>query len=70
VPARHKREIIITQGVETVEQAQRTGKELVEQLNSVGAGIGGQIVAAQGLPSGDIVLTTDEEQTRTKWIAD
>jgi hypothetical protein len=46
------------------------GKELVEQLNSAGAGIGSQIVAARGLPSGDIVLTTDEEQTRTKWITD
>lgn len=70
VLARHKREIIITRGEETVEQAQRSGKELVEQVNSAGAGIGGQIVAARGLPSGDMILTTDEEQTRTKWIAD
>jgi hypothetical protein len=70
VPARHKREIIATRGAETTEQAQRTGKELVEQLNSAGTDIGGQIVAARRLPSGDIVLTTDEEQTRTKWIAD
>jgi hypothetical protein len=70
VPARHKREIIATRGVETAEQAQRTGKELVEQLNSAGADIGGQVVAARRLPSGDIVLTTDEEQTRTKWITD
>ena len=66
VPARHKREIIATRGVETAEQAQRTGKELVEQLNSAGADIGGQIVAARSLPSRDIVLTTNEEQTRTK----
>jgi hypothetical protein len=70
VPARHMREIIATRGVETAEQAQRTGNELVEQLNSAGADIGGQIVAARRLPSEDIVLTTDEEQTSTKWMAD
>ena len=56
--------------METIEQAQRIGKELVEQLNSARAGIGGQVVAARRLPSRDIVLTTDEEQTRTKWITD
>ena len=62
----HKREIIATRGVETAEQAQRIGKELVEQLNSARADIGGQVVAAWRLPSGDIVLTTDEEQTYIK----
>jgi hypothetical protein len=68
VPVRHKREIIVTRGKETLEKAQRTGKEVIEQLNSVG--IGGQIVAARRLPSGDMVLTTDDEQTRTKWLVD
>ena len=64
--AQYKREIIATRGVETIEQAQRIGKELVEQLNSARADIGGQVVAAQRLLSGDIVLTIDEEQTYTK----
>jgi hypothetical protein len=68
VPARHKREIIIARGGETPEQARRTGKEVVDQLNN--AGMDGQIVAARNLPSGDIVLTTDEEATRTKWLTD
>jgi hypothetical protein len=68
VPARHKREIIVARGGETPEQARRTGKEVVDQLNSVS--MDGQIVAARNLPSGDIVLTTDEEATRTKWLTD
>ena len=66
VPARHKREIIVTRGEESTAQAQRTGKELVEQLKIVGAGIGGEIVAARTLPSRDIVFITDKEQTCTK----
>src|SRR5271165_2042651 len=68
VPARHKREIIVARGGETPEQARRTRKEVVDQLNS--AGMDGQVVAARNLPSGDIVLTTDEEATRTKWLTD
>jgi hypothetical protein len=68
VPARHKREIIVSKGEETPEQARRTRKELIEQLNR--AGMEGQVVAARNLPSGDIVLTTDDEQTRTKWLVD
>jgi hypothetical protein len=47
---------------------QRTGQEIVKQLNK--AGMSGQIVAARRLPSGDMVLTTDEEATCTKWMAD
>jgi hypothetical protein len=41
---------------------------VVDQLNS--ASIDGQVVAARNLPSGDIVLTTDEEATCTKWLTD
>ena len=26
------------------------------------------MVAVQGLPSGDLILTTDDEQTRTEWL--
>jgi hypothetical protein len=36
VPARHKPEIIVFKGEETPEQARRTGKELIEQLNGTG----------------------------------
>jgi hypothetical protein len=68
VPARHKREIIVARGGETLEQAQRTRKEVVDQLNS--ASMDGQVVAARNLPNGDIVLTTDEEATCTKWLID
>jgi polyhydroxyalkanoate synthesis regulator phasin len=68
VPARHKREIIVSKGEETPEQARRAGKEIIEQLNSME--MEGEVVAVRHLPSGDIVLTTDDEQTRTKWITD
>ena len=54
-------EIIVARGEESTAQAQRTGKELVEQLKTAGAGIGGKIVAARTLLSRDIILTTDEE---------
>ena len=26
------------------------------------------MVAVRGLPSGDLILTTDDEQTRTEWL--
>jgi hypothetical protein len=32
------------------------------------AGLKGQIVAVQSLPSGDLILTTDEEATQTEWL--
>ena len=56
----------MTRGEELTAQAQYIGKELVEQLKIVGIGIGGEIVAARMLPSRDIVLITDKEQTCTK----
>jgi hypothetical protein len=68
VPVRHRREIVVIKGGETPEQARRTGKDIIDQLNSTS--MEGQMVAARHLPSGDIVLTTDDEQTRTRWLAD
>ena len=53
-------------GEETASQAQRTGKELAEQLNSTG--MLGQVVAIRRLPSGDSLLTMDEEKTRDSWL--
>jgi hypothetical protein len=68
VPARHKREITIARGEETPAQAQRTGKELTEQLNS--SGMLGQVVAVRKLPSGDSLITLDTEETREIWLKD
>jgi hypothetical protein len=61
-PGRHKREIVVTRDKTDI----RTNREYIEQLNK--AGLEGQVVAVQGLPSGDLVLTTDEEWTHTEWL--
>lgn len=68
VPTRHKREITVAPGKTTPAQALRTNKELIEQLNAVE--MEGEVVAVRKLQSGDVVLTTDEEQTRTRWCTD
>jgi hypothetical protein len=64
VLTRHKREITVAQGKTTPAQALRTNKELIKQLNA--ARVEGEVVAIYKLQSRDTVLTTDEEQTRTK----
>ena len=38
IPTRHKREIIVVRGTETVPQKNRSYKELIEQLNASKAG--------------------------------
>jgi hypothetical protein len=63
VPARHKREIIVTRDRAYTIVDDRMNREYIEQLNK--AGLKGQIVAVRSLPSGDLILTTDEEATRT-----
>jgi hypothetical protein len=68
VPARHKREIILVRGTETTAQKNRTYKELLEQINK--SGIAGVAVAIRKLPSRDMVLTMEDEQARTSWLAD
>jgi hypothetical protein len=68
VPARHRREITVTKGKETPSQTLRTNKEIIEQLNA--SGVEGEVVAARRLQSGDMVLTTDDEHTRNRWLAD
>jgi hypothetical protein len=63
VPGRHKREIIVSrEGHADIS----TNRELTEQLNN--AGKRGQVVAVRGLPSRDLILTTDDERTRTEWL--
>jgi hypothetical protein len=66
VPLRHKREIVVVRGAETAEQKRRTYKELLEQLNKARAT--GEAVAIRKLGSGDMMLTMDDEQTRTSWL--
>jgi hypothetical protein len=66
VPARHKREIIVTRDKACTTIDDRTNREYIEQLNK--AGLKGQILAVRSLPSGDLILTTDEEATRTEWL--
>jgi hypothetical protein len=63
VPGRHKREIIVSREGHT---DIRTNHELIEQLNNTERR--GQVVAVRGLPSGDLILTTDDEQTRAEWL--
>jgi hypothetical protein len=58
----------VAQGKTTLAQALRTNKELIKQLNAVG--VEGEVVAVRKLQSGDTVLTTDKEQTCTRWCAD
>jgi len=58
----------VAQRKTTPTQALRTNKELIKQLNA--AGVEGKVVAICKLQSKDTVLTTDKEQTRTKWCVD
>lgn len=68
VPARHKREVILVRGTETQIEKNRTYKELLEQINKLGTA--GIAVAIRKLPSGDMVLTMEDEQARTSRLAD
>jgi hypothetical protein len=63
VLGRHKREIIVSRERHT---DICTNCELTKQLNNTRKRE--QMVAVQGLPSGDLILITDEEQTRTEWL--
>src|SRR4030081_3102440 len=77
IPTRHKREIIVVRGTETVQQKNQTYKELIEQLNASGTGTGSgartgtrEAVAIRRLPSGDMVVTMADEKACTSWLAD
>jgi hypothetical protein len=68
VPTRHKQEIIVVQGTETLEEKARSYKELLEQLNSLGNT--GEVVAIRRLPTSNITLTIEDEQACTNWLKD
>ncbi len=62
VPSRHNREIIIERGSETLMQRERSHKELIEQANK--ASTSRDAVVVRRLPSGNIVITMEDEQAR------
>ena len=65
VPARRAREIIIAPGNEEPQQKQRSGLDIVRDIN---AELCDQsVVAARRLPSGDVIVTFDNQQKRDQW---
>ena len=76
IPTRYKREIIV-RGSETTSQKNRSYKELIEQLNGSDGSWAkakakdkakartSEAAAIRQLPSGDIVLTMEDEKART-----
>jgi hypothetical protein len=59
----HKREIIVSKEGHT---DICTNHELIEQLNNTKRR--GQVVAVRGLPSRDLILTTNNKQTHIEWL--
>jgi hypothetical protein len=68
VPARRSREVTIAPGKETIAQRQRSGQEIVRDIN---ASIECEAaIAARRLQSGDALLTFEIEEARKKWEKD
>ena len=68
VPARRSREVTIAPGKETTVQRQRSGQEIVRDIN---ASIECEAaIAARRLQSGDTLLTFETEEARRKWEKD
>ena len=65
VPARHAREIIIAPGNEEPQQKQRSGLDIVRDINAELQDR--SVVAARRLPSGDIMVTFEDQQKRDLW---
>src|SRR6266487_878392 len=63
IPPRTYREIVVAPGTETDEQKQRNGRELVEELQRLGAV---EVVAARRLRSGDILVTTKDQEAKAR----
>jgi hypothetical protein len=63
IPRRTYREMVVRTGAETEAQKRRNGRELVEDIQKAGAP---QVVAARRLRSGDILLTTTDNESRTQ----
>jgi hypothetical protein len=60
---RYKREIVVVQGFETIEEKRRTYKELLQQVNK--ARVVGEAVAIRKLATGDMMLTIKDKQACT-----
>ena len=68
VLARRSREVTITPGKETAAQRQRSGQEIVRDINaSIECDAA---IAAQRLQSGDTLLTFETEEAWKKWEKD
>lgn len=65
VPARRSRELVIAPGTETTAQKQRSGREIVRDVNEKIQCEA--VVAARRLPSGDTLLTFEGEEAKRKW---
>jgi hypothetical protein len=68
VLSRHKREIVVVQGTETVDQKRRTYKELLQQVNK--ARVVGKAVAIRKLRSSNMMLTMEDKQACVSWLTD
>ena len=65
VPARRAREVIIAPGNEDVRQKQRSGFDIVRDINIE---LKDQsVIAARRLPSGDVMVTFEDQQKRDLW---
>ena len=66
VPARRAREVIIAPGNEEPRQKQRSGLDIVRDINIE---LKDQsVVAARRLPSGDVMVTFEDQQKRDLWV--
>ena len=68
VPARRSREVVIAAGSETPAQKQRSGAELIRDVNT--ALSYEAVVAARRLQSGDVLLTFSSDIEKKKWEKD
>jgi hypothetical protein len=68
VPARRSREVVVAPGDEDTTQKQRTGPELVRDINTKIQCE--SVVAARRLPSGDTLVTFEGEEAKKKWEKD
>jgi hypothetical protein len=68
VPARRSHKVTIALGKETIAQRQRSGQEIVQDIN---ASIKCKAaIAARQLQSGDTLLTFKTKEARKKWEKD
>ena len=67
VPVHHKQEVIVIWGSESTNQKSRSYKELLQQLNK--SEVAGEAVAIRKLPTGNMVITMEDESARTSRLA-